>query len=82
MNVKIKNKFIEIKYSVSNGPNYRWFRILEISNVVSLRDKTLVEHCNTGIVQIMSSWCFCVVFFSAAFFSFLHRQIGMVVLSL
>ena len=35
MNVKIRNKFIEIKYSVSNGlvifnTNYRWFRILEI----------------------------------------------------
>ena len=36
MNAKIRNKFIEIKYSVSNGlviftTNYRWFRILEIS---------------------------------------------------
>ena len=36
MNVKIRNKFIEIKYSVSNGlvifiTNYWWFRILEIS---------------------------------------------------
>ena len=36
MNVKIRNKFIEIKYSVSYGldiliKNYRWFRILEIS---------------------------------------------------
>ena len=35
MNVKIKNKFIEIKYSVSYRLvifiNYRWFRILEIS---------------------------------------------------
>ena len=36
MNVKIRNKFIEIKYSVSNGlvifkTNYRWFRILKIS---------------------------------------------------
>ena len=36
MNVKIRSKFIEIKYSVSNGlvifiTNYRWFRILEIS---------------------------------------------------
>ena len=35
MNVKIRNKFIEIKYSVSNGlvifiTNYWWFRILEI----------------------------------------------------
>ena len=33
MNVKIRNKFIEIKYSVSNGlvifiTNYWWFRIL------------------------------------------------------
>ena len=32
MNVKIRNKFIEIKYSVSNGlvifiTNYWWFRI-------------------------------------------------------
>ena len=36
MNVNIRNKFIEIKYSVSNGlvifiTNYWWFRILEIS---------------------------------------------------
>ena len=36
MNVKIRNKSIEIKYSVSNGlvifiANYWWFRILEIS---------------------------------------------------
>ena len=36
MNVKIRNKFIEIKYSVSYGlvkfiTNYLWFRILEIS---------------------------------------------------
>ena len=36
MNVKIRNKFIEIKYSVSNGlvifiTNYWWFSILEIS---------------------------------------------------
>ena len=36
MNVKIRNKFTEIKYSVSYGlvifiTNYRWFRILEIS---------------------------------------------------
>ena len=36
MDVKIRNKFIEIKYSVSYGlvvfiTNYRRFRILEIS---------------------------------------------------
>ena len=36
MHVKIRNTFIEIKYSVSNGlvifiTNYRLFRILEIS---------------------------------------------------
>ena len=36
MNIKIRNKFIEIKYSVSNGfvifiTNNWWFRILEIS---------------------------------------------------
>ena len=36
MNVKIRNKFIEIKYRHSNGlvifiTNYWWFRILEIS---------------------------------------------------
>ena len=36
MNVKIRNKFIEIKYSVSNWlviflTNYRWFKILKIS---------------------------------------------------
>ena len=36
MNVKIRNKFIEIKYSISNGlvifiTNNWWFRILGIS---------------------------------------------------
>ena len=36
MNVKIRNKLIEIKYSVSYGlaifiTNYGWFRIFEIS---------------------------------------------------
>ena len=36
MNAKIRNKFIEIKYSVTYGlvifiTNYRWFGILEIS---------------------------------------------------
>ena len=36
MNVKIRNKFTEIKYSVSNGlvifiTDYWWFRILEKS---------------------------------------------------
>ena len=36
MKVKIRNKFIEIKHSVTNGLvifiiNYQWFRILEIS---------------------------------------------------
>ena len=36
MNGKLRNKFIESKYSVSNGlvifiTNYRWFKILEIS---------------------------------------------------
>ena len=36
MDVKIRNTFIEIKYSVSYGlvifiTNYRWFGILEIS---------------------------------------------------
>ena len=36
MKVKIRNKFIEIEYSVSHGlvifiTNYRWFRILELS---------------------------------------------------
>ena len=41
MNVKIRNKFIEIKYSVSNGlvifiTNYWWFRILEISRILSI----------------------------------------------
>ena len=40
MNVKIRNKFIEIKYSVSNGlvifiTNYWWFRILEIKPACS-----------------------------------------------
>ena len=36
MNVKIRNKFIEIKYSGYDGlvifiTNYQWFRILKIS---------------------------------------------------
>ena len=48
MNVKIRNKFIEIKYNVSYGlvifiTNNQWFRILEISwyrrsNVSVLKD--------------------------------------------
>ena len=48
MNVKIRNKFIEIKYSVSYGlvifiTNYRWFRIVATtryrrSNVSVLKD--------------------------------------------
>ena len=42
MNVKIRNKFIEIKYSVSYGlvifvTNYQWFRILEISKSLKLK---------------------------------------------
>ena len=41
MNAKIRNKFIEIKYNVSNGlviliTNYWWFRILEISTLRKL----------------------------------------------
>ena len=44
MDVKIRKKFIKIKYSVSYGfvifiTNYRWFRILEISN--SFKGSTL-----------------------------------------
>ena len=51
MNVKIRNKFIEIKYSVSNGlvifitnyiTNYWWFRILEISNFKTVSNDLLV----------------------------------------
>ena len=46
MNVKIRNKFIEIKYSVSNGlitsiTNYWWFRILEISSIDEVTDLSL-----------------------------------------
>ena len=46
MNVKIRNKFIEIKYSVSNGlvifiTNYRWLRILEISRYRRSKDLSL-----------------------------------------
>ena len=55
MNVKIRNKFIEIKYSVSNGlvifiTNYRWFRILEISSIDEVTDlslKTLGKSINS-----------------------------------
>ena len=41
MNVKIRNKFIEIKYSVSNGlvifiTNYWWFRILKKSDFIQM----------------------------------------------
>ena len=46
MNVKIRNRFTEIKYSVSNGlvifkTNYRWFRILEISSIDEVTDLSL-----------------------------------------
>ena len=46
MNVKIRNKFIEIKYRVSNGlvifiTNYWWFRILEISRYRRSKDLSL-----------------------------------------
>ena len=46
MNVKIRNKFIEIKYSVSNGlvmfiTNYWWFRILEIVGIDEVTDLSL-----------------------------------------
>ena len=46
MNVKTRNKFIEIKYSVPNGlvifiTNYRWFRILEISRYRRSTDLSL-----------------------------------------
>ena len=42
MNVKIRNKFIEIKYSFVMGllyliTNYRWLRMLEISRYLSLK---------------------------------------------
>ena len=53
MNVKIINKFIEIKYSVSNGlvifiTNYWWFRILEISRYRSMTHLLSYEcfHCS------------------------------------
>ena len=61
MNVKIRNKFIEIKYSVSNGlvifiTNYWWFRILEISryrrsNGSVLKDTRLVNKFNSFIYE-------------------------------
>ena len=61
MNVKIRNKFIEIKYSVSNGlvifiTNYRWLRILEISsyrrsNVSVLKDNRYVNKFNSFIFE-------------------------------
>ena len=53
MNVKIRNKFIEIKYSVSNGlvifiTNYWWFRILEIiDGVTDLSLKILGKSINS-----------------------------------
>ena len=48
MNVKIKNKFIEIKYSVSYGlvifiTNYRWFRILDISRYRQINGSVLKD---------------------------------------
>ena len=48
MNVKIRNKFIEIKYSVSNGlfiliTNYRWFRILKISRYRRINGSVLTD---------------------------------------
>ena len=47
MNVKIRNKFIEIKYNVSNGlvifiTNYRWFRILERIGIDEVTDLSLM----------------------------------------
>ena len=41
MNVKIRNKFIEIKYSVSNGlvillTNYWWFRIAYLYRIAPI----------------------------------------------
>ena len=46
MKVKIRNKFIEIKYSVSNGlvtfiTNYQWFRILDITRYRRSKDLSL-----------------------------------------
>ena len=62
MNVKLRNKFIEIKYSVSNGlvifiTNYWWFRILEISryrrsNGSVLKDTRLVNKFNSFIYEM------------------------------
>ena len=56
-----RNKFIEIKYSVSYGlvifiTNYRWFRILEISryrrsNGSVLKDTRLVNKFNSFIYE-------------------------------
>ena len=48
MNVKIRNKFIEIKYSDFNGlvifiTNYRWFRILEISRYLRSNGSVLKD---------------------------------------
>ena len=48
MNVKIRNKFIEIKYSVSNGlvifiTNYWWVRILEISRYRRSNGSVLID---------------------------------------
>ena len=46
MNVKFRNKFIEIKYSVSYGlvifiTNYRWVRILEKVGIDKITDLSL-----------------------------------------
>ena len=61
MNVKIRNKFIEIKYSVSNGlvifiTNFRWFRILKLSryrrsNGSVLKDTRSVNKFNSFIYE-------------------------------
>ena len=61
MNVNIRNKFIENKYSVSYGrvifiTNYRWFRILEISryrrsNGSVLKNTRLVNKFNSFIYE-------------------------------
>ena len=61
MNVKIRNKFIEIKYSAFYGPvifitNYRWFRILERSRYRRsdgsvLKDTRLVNKFNSFIYE-------------------------------
>ena len=86
MNVKIRNKFIEIKYRVSNGlvifiTNYWWVRILEISryrrsNGSVLKDTRQVNKFNSFIYERKVYVCWYIFYFQERYASeYLHIHI-------